>query len=255
LEQPQSAADDKTPQPDTRDAEPQAPASQKPVGQVSDARITLTPDMRAPTRELNPVELTRTREDAASARPPARRGGRWAIALGLSGLILGLGALALSAWTYGEGQKEILRLSTELAQLRVSLDLYARNGADSAALTAMDERLAALEQGALGNGVPMPGSTTAAAAPAASADPAASEDCLPVGMRLLVASGDSYPICGQPVDVTVSAVADGYITLSDGTSVASGGTTPLPGNPACTIAVTSGGDEGLTGYAEIRVNC
>lgn len=185
---------------------------------------------------------------------PLPRSGRWGIALGLAGLVFGLGALAVSAWTYNEGQREILRLSTELAQLRVSLDLYARNGADSAALTEMDERLIALEQGALGDGVPMPASATAAA-PEAAVDPASSEDCLPVGMRLLVASGDSYPICGQSVDVTVSAVADGYITLSDGTSVASGGTTPLPGNPACTIAVTSGGDEGLTGYAEIRVNC
>jgi len=49
-------------------------------------------------------------------------------------------------------------------------------------------------------------------------------------------------------------VDNGYITLSDGTSVPSGGSMPLPGSP-CMIAVTSGGDEGVTGYAEIRVSC
>ncbi|MBJ3786223.1 hypothetical protein [Devosia sediminis] len=175
--------------------------------------------------------------------------------MGLGGLAAGLVALGFAAWSYGEGQKEILRLSTEVAQLRVSLDLYARNspGAD---LAQFGDRLTALEQGALGTTVPMPGTGAApqsGEAPASASTPA--EDCLPAGMRLLVAAGDSYPICDQDAEVTVSAVANGYITLSDGTSVASGGTTPLPGLPACTLAVTSGGDEGLTGYAEIRVNC
>ncbi len=73
-------------------------------------------------------------------------------------------------------------------------------------------------------------------------------------MRLLVASGDAYAVCDQPGTVEVSVVDNGYITLSDGTSVPSGGSMPLPGSP-CMIAVTSGGDEGLTGYAEIRVSC
>jgi len=36
--------------------------------------------------------------------------------------------------------------------------------------------------------------------------------------------------------------------------VPSGSTVPLPGT-ACMIAVTSGGDEATTGFAEIRVTC
>ena len=117
----------------------------------------------------------------------------------------------------------------------------------------LTERLTELEQASRSNAVPMP-SAPANAADSAAAPTPSGEDCLPEGMRLLVAAGDSYPICGQAAEVTVSFVDNGYITLSDGTSVASGGTTPLPGS-ACTLAVTSGGDEGLTGYAEIRVTC
>ena len=54
--------------------------------------------------------------------------------------------------------------------------------------------------------------------------------------------------------IDVSLVDSGYITLVDGTLVPSGVAVPLP-NSACTISVTSSGDEGLTGYAEIRVTC
>lgn len=216
------------------------------------ATITLTSDMRP----LGPDKPAEAKPEPSPSPPGQKTGGRFGIALGLAGLLVGLGALGAAAWSYNETQKEILRLSTEIAQLRVSLDLYARNGTGTAELTDLGNRLSALEQGALSGSVPMPGAS--AVEPSDSPAPGletADEDCLPIGMRLLVAAGDSYPICGQPADVTVSAVSNGYITLSDGTSVASGGTTPLPGLPACTLAVTSGGDEGLTGYAEIRVNC
>lgn len=203
------------------------------------ASITLSPDMRPAIR--------------AERQEPAPALGRWPMLVGGLGLAMGLTAAALAAWTYTEGQREILRLSTELAQVRVSLDLYARNASQTEGLAALSERLARLEQGALSSQVPMP--AAAAVSPAPPGTASGNEDCLPVGMRLLVAAGDSYPICEQAAEVSVSFVDNGYITLSDGTSVASGGTMPLPANPACTIAVTSGGDEGLTGYAEIRVSC
>lgn len=192
-------------------------------------------------------------------RAPARRMGwghpeRWPGLLALGAILFGLAGFAFSGWVYVEGQREIVRLATEVAQLRVSLDLYMRSGTNTADLADLTERLTELEQAARSNAVPMP--TAPANATDAAATPTPSgEDCLPEGMRLLVAAGDTYPICGQAAEVSVSFVDNGYITLSDGTSVASGGTTPLPGFPACTIAVTSGGDEGVTGYAEIRVNC
>lgn len=174
--------------------------------------------------------------------------------LAFGAVLFGISAFAFTGWIYAEGQREILRLSTDLAELRVSLDLYIRNGSGEAAdLTAVTDRLANLEERLRGEDVPMP-----APAPAAGSETSraagADADCLPEGMRLLVAAGDSYPICEQPAAVSVSFVDNGYITLEDGTSVASGGTIPLPGSP-CTLAVTSGGDEGLTGYAEIRVTC
>ena len=191
---------------------------------------------------------------APRARMRAGHPERWPGLVALGAILFGISAFAFSGWVYVEGQREIVRLSTELAQLRVSLDLYARSGPSGAGLTDLTERLTALEQEALSNAVPMPSAPAVEAEAASAPAPAAAEDCLPEGMRLLVAAGDSYPICGQPAEVAVSFVDNGYITLSDGTSVASGGTTPLPGS-ACTIAVTSGGDEGLTGYAEIRVTC
>ena len=190
---------------------------------------------------------------APRARMRAGHPERWPGLVALGAILFGLSAFAFSGWVYVEGQREIVRLSTELAQLKVSLDLYVRNGGGSADLTDLTERLTELEQAARSNAVPMP-SAPANAADSAAAPTPSGEDCLPEGMRLLVAAGDSYPICGQAAEVSVSFVDNGYITLSDGTSVASGGTTPLPGS-ACTLAVTSGGDEGLTGYAEIRVTC
>lgn len=208
-------------------------------------RITLTPDMR-------PVGAAAPLSPAGRRGRQARGGTTLPILLGLFGLLAGLGGLAAAAWVHIENQAETRRLATEIAQLRVSLDLYAQKSgqADSGALTELANRLAVLEQNWRTSSVPAPAAATATAAPAASGN----EDCLPEGMRILVAEGDSYPICGQPVNVEVGQVANGYMVLVDGTTIASGGSMPLPGS-SCTIGVTSSGDEGLTGYAEIRVTC
>lgn len=182
---------------------------------------------------------------------PAHHAPRLPGLLAFGAILFGFAAFAFSGWIYSRGQEEIMRLSTELAELRVSLDLYIRNGGGSGeTLADLQARLATLENASASATVPLPAATTTAT-PQATAE---SGDCLPAGMRLLVAAGDTYPICGQSAAVNVSFVDNGYITLADGTSVASGGTMPLPGS-ACMIAVTSGGDEGLTGYAEIRVSC
>ena len=151
-----------------------------------------------------------------------------------------------------------MRLSTELAELRVSLDLYARGSrtADmgtpsSTALTDLANRLAILEQN--WRDTPAAPTTAPAVAPAQAAS-ASGEDCLPAGMRLLVAVGDSYPVCGMPATIDIAVVDNGYVGLADGTVIPSGGVMPLAGT-SCTIGVTSSGDEGVTGYGEIRVNC
>ena len=65
---------------------------------------------------------------------------------------------------------------------------------------------------------------------------------------------DQSKVRGTETSIEVMNVSNGYISLTDGTTVPSGGTVPLPGT-ACMIAVTSGGDEATTGFAEIRVTC
>jgi hypothetical protein len=189
----------------------------------------------------------RTHEPAAPHHAPRLPG-----LLAFGAVLFGIAAFAFSGWIYSQNRQEILRLSTELAELRISLELYTRNGGENGSLAALQDRLSELEATLADTNVPVP--TTASAPPAVSPTGSNQEDCLPVGMRLLVASGDAYAVCDQPGTVEVSVVDNGYITLSDGTSVPSGGSMPLPGSP-CMIAVTSGGDEGVTGYAEIRVSC
>ena len=220
----------------------------------ADAPIALTPDMRPVSgAEHEPADVSEPQPAPAPTEPGSRRSA-WALSFGILGLVAGLAGLGATAWLYTEGQAETHRLASEIAQLRVSLDLYARRtgaaqSSEDTGLTDLANRLAILEQNWRSDTVPSPLATTA---PAASA--AANEDCLPSGMRILVAQGDSYPVCEQDVSVNVGQVSNGYIVLHDGTTIASGGTMPLP-DSACTIGVTSGGDEGLTGYAEIRVTC
>lgn len=214
------------------------------------AEITLTPDMR-------PVHSASGISPPDAAPKSFRLGGL----LRFAGAICGVVALGTSIWVYADTRQEILRVSTELAQLRVSLDLYARNAggsgapADLSALTELTNRLAILEQNWRTGSATLPPVTPATTSPQAASGPE-DQDCLPTGMRILVAAGDRYQVCGQPSAVVdVGSVFNGYITLADGTAVASGGTMPLPDNLACRVTVTSGGDEGLTGYAEIRVDC
>lgn len=212
------------------------------------AEITLTPDMRpGATAPSSKPEKSRNDRPVRQRREGA---GHIGTVVGTLALLASLGALGGTFWLYQQSQRDVLRLSTELAQLRISLDLYARN--------------------AMANATPAPAPTTAPeppttalpdispSAPATPGPPptstASAEDCLPAGMRLLVAPGDSYPICDQPITIDVGAVDNGYVMLADGTTIPSGGSLPLVGTQ-CTIGVTSSGDEGLTGYAEIRVTC
>lgn len=207
------------------------------------SRITLPRDSRpAPETGLPP-----------SPRPRPYRP-VLATIIAIVGLAAGLAGIGAAAWIYAEGQAETRRLASEIAQLRVSLDLYARGNSqqatssDGAQLADLANRLAILEQNWRDTPAPAP------ASPITTQATSSNEDCLPSGMRILVAEGDRYPVCGQPAEVNVAQVADGYLMLNDGTTIASGGSTLLPGT-RCTIGVTSGGDEGVTGYAEIRVTC
>src|SRR5690606_35245576 len=144
--------------------------------------------------------------------------------LAVGATVIGLGSLAASAWVYTDMRREMVRVSTELAQLRLSLDLYVqRSGvaapataqapesqADNQALAALDNRLAIL--GRNGRGVTAAAEAAPAAVPAVSGPTASTEsdgDCLPSGMRLLVAAGDVYPVCGTDASIEVMNVSNG----------------------------------------------
>lgn len=216
--------------------------------------VGVTPDMRVGARD-------KAAAPPPEAKPKKRQRPRAGALLGGLGVVIGLASLAASAWIFSEMQREVLRVSTEVAQLRLSLDLYAQRSAaapagasgESPDLSALENRLAILEQNWRGTEA----GEQPAALPTMSGPTVATEsdgDCLPSGMRLLVAAGDAYPVCGTETTIEVMNVSNGYISLTDGTTVPSGGTVPLPGT-ACMIAVTSGGDEATTGFAEIRVTC
>ncbi|SEQ30481.1 hypothetical protein SAMN05428969_2643 [Devosia sp. YR412] len=195
-----------------------------------------------------------------TVRPPRRRlplANILSFAVGL----VGVAAIGASAWTYTETQREVIRLSTDIAQLRLSLDLYSqRQGAapaaatDTAGLQDLSNRLSVLEEN--WRNAPASAATVLPATPAAAAPTtaAASGDCLPTGTRFMVAAGDNYPVCGQGVSVEIGAVDNGFISLADGTVVAAGGTIAMPGS-ACMLGVVSAGADGMTDFAEIRVSC
>jgi hypothetical protein len=173
--------------------------------------------------------------------------------------LVGIAAIATSAWIYSDTQREIVRLSTDIAQLRVSMELFGRqqgtpSGTDTSTLTDLANRLAILEE-SWRNG---PAAAPAAALPALPAatpvTTAEGGDCLPSGTRFMVAAGDRYPVCGTGAVVEIGSVDDGFISLADGTVIAQGGNIALP-NSACMIGVVPSDGAAISGYAEIRVTC
>lgn len=231
---------------------PTAPTPPKPI-------VTLTP----PAKPVA-VELPRTPETATPPVLPPPRSRIGAILTGLVG-ILALAAIGTSAWVYSETQRDVARLSTDIAQFRLSLELFNRQSAagsgvstptaapDESQLQVLADRLAALEQSVQSQ--PAPSAPTALPPVPTNTTNANAADCLPPGTRLLVSAGDSYPICGvEGAAVNIGSVSNGFLVLSDGPTIAAGATVKLPGSQ-CTIGVMSSGDSGLSDYAEIRVTC
>lgn len=196
-------------------------------------------------------------KDEGIGREKPRRPRRVLPALVLGMGVLGLAGFATTFWMQAETQREMTRLATDVAQLRLGLELYARqqgapSGTDSAALQDMANRLAILEEN-WRSGSPPAASAALPDMPAA-AVPATGGDCLPTGTRFLVSAGDTYPICGTTGTVSIGSVDDGFLSLADGTIIASGGALALPAI-GCTLAVVSAGENGMSGYGEIRVTC
>lgn len=202
-----------------------------------------------------PVNVVEVQAEARPTRKRPRRLPRGTLLSFVVGLV-GIAALATSAWVYSQTQRDLMRLSTDIAQFRLSLELYGRqqgtpSGTDAASLQDLANRLAILEQNWRS---PAPAALPELPTAPTAAAPANAGDCLPTGTRFLVTAGDSYPICGVAGTVEIGAVDNGYLSLRDGTVIAAGGTIGLPGS-ACMIGVVSAGENDMTGFAEIRVTC
>ncbi|MET3901140.1 hypothetical protein ABIB57_005110 [Devosia sp. UYZn731] len=173
--------------------------------------------------------------------------------------LVAVAAIATSAWVYAETQRDLNRVATDIAQIRISLQLFSQQQRPgdiavpaSDTLQDLSNRLGILEQNWRGQA-----STSGTAAPAAGVTAATTgpqTDCIPQGKRFLVANGDSYPICGTPAVVSVTEVAATYVSFTDGTIITAGGNAILKGTQ-CTLSVVSSGADGMTGYAELRVGC
>jgi hypothetical protein len=200
------------------------------------------------------AELPPDGDTSPSRREPRRID--WHSVLPVVTGLVGIAALGASVWVFSSTQRDITALATDVARLRLSLDLYARQAQpaeDGEALLEMANRLAILEE--QWRSTPQP--ATASTLPELTAPAAASTDtgdCLPTGTRFMVAAGDSYPVCGTGAVVSIGSVDNGYISLGDGTVIAQGGNIVLPGT-GCMIGVVPDEGAGLTGYAEIRVTC
>lgn len=200
--------------------------------------------------------------------PEAQRApltGRRAILIGV--VVVAVAAVAATAWIYADTRRELVRLATDVAQIRVSLDLYGRQAGTAAAVAAsaspsdeileLKNRLAILEQAwrgqsAAGASLPALSGQTPAAPATATSGPLT--DCIPPSTRFLVTNGDSYPICGTKGVVDVALVDTGNVSFGDGTIIPAGGNAILKGT-SCTLAVISAGADGMTGYAELRASC
>lgn len=211
--------------------------------------------------ETDPVSIQgETRPEPAVARARLPLANILSFVVGL----VGVAALGASAWVYSETQRDIMRLSTDMAQLRLSMELFARqqdapSSTDDAGLSDLSNRLAILEEswrsapqatGGTPTSLPATPADTTTTAPA----DAAGGDCLPTGTRFMVASGDRYPVCGTGAVVEIGSVDDGFISLADGTVIAQGGNIALP-NSSCMIGVVPSDGGSISGFAEIRVTC
>lgn len=184
--------------------------------------------------------------------------------LGFVAGLVGVAALGASAWVYAETRRDFGRLATDIAQIKLSLELFNRQqgdavaseAPDTAALTDLSNRISLLEEN-WRSGAPSAPATLPPLAPSGTAGtvPLPTDgDCLPTGTRFMVAAGDVYPVCGTPAKVAIGGVDDGFITLSDGTVIAQGGTVGLP-ESQCMIAVVPTQGGAISGFAEIRVTC
>lgn len=199
------------------------------------------------------------------------RGHRLALALAATTGLAVVG-LAISLFALTEARRDLMRVSTDIAQLKVSLDLFSRQiqgaGPGGQSLVDLSNRLLILEEswreGQRGQlppagGAPAVGAVPDPASPPAGADGAGVansplDECIPSGTRFLAMPNDSYPVCGTGEKIALTTIGSGSVVLADGTAIVAGNSAPLNGT-ACTVAVLSAESDGVAGFAELRITC
>ena len=163
--------------------------------------------------------------------------------------------------------EEMARLRAEIGQLAARTEAVAAGAAQPAApvddgtveaLLALQDRMNALEAEWAERPV-----TTAAAAPAGDVftgpdgaavpvDPSwPTDDCIPIGTRFMVSSGDELAICQSPVKLKVTAVTGDNVMIEGPGVINETGSKPIPGSN-CSVTVFTADAEG---FAEMRVSC
>ncbi|WEK04635.1 MAG: hypothetical protein P0Y65_21070 [Candidatus Devosia phytovorans] len=189
-----------------------------------------------------------------------RRGPSGAVLLSFVVGLVAAASLGTSAWVYRDTQRQIAAVATDIAQFRLSLELFGRQQgaaapADTAKLADLTNRLDILEENwrnAPTAALPPTPEATSQTVIVPDAAAAAAGDCLPTGTRFMVTRGDVYPVCGATGTVEISGVDSGFVTLADGTVIAAGGNIALPGS-RCMIGVVTA--DAASGYAEVRLTC
>ncbi len=176
--------------------------------------------------------------------------------------LVGVAAIAAAGWAYTETQRDMRRISSEIAQIKLSLELFGRQqassgqapaaapAADTGALEAIENRLAILEEN--WRQAPAP-DAPAASATGSSSTLAASGDCMPLDTRFLVTAGDNYPVCGTDSAVEIEEVGENAVVFAGSDPIVVGGSLALEGT--CVAAVLSANADGMSGYGEVRVSC
>jgi hypothetical protein len=257
--------------PPARQFSPQRPALDQVAERLRERSVSTEPVMRsgldfepstnaerivprqAPQQQLD-------NEAGQGTEPRVARPNRLVLATAVLSIVFGLGAMVASAWVYSEAQRDLRQLLSDLAQMRVSLELFARQQTAGPDLDEVYGRLQQVEQSVRDAiaAIPTPQDTSAGvpAIPSVGLGPSAQSDgdCLPPGTRFLVTTGDRYPVCGTQGVLEILSVGALDIALGDGSAIAIGGSTTLP-NTSCTVSVLSANADGMSGYGEIRVNC
>jgi hypothetical protein len=173
------------------------------------------------------------------------------------------------------------KYAAEIASLRAAVDALSKRAEGLAetnaelaaadddgtvdALLALQDRMTKLEAewesqpmqtassaaGALNAGASAPYSTAVGAEPAA-VDPSwPTENCIPLGNRFMMSTGDSVTICETPVAIKVSAITGDNVMVDGSGVINETASKPIVGSN-CQLMVYSADAEG---FAEMRVSC